>query len=147
MAHPDDAELWAGGTLAMHAQAGAPVTIAVPRTNEARDREATADAQRRTARKPGAVFSMDRYKASSTSCAPCNTGPGRDPGEVSPPHPVHLLPDLAVICPFHGNRVRVEPSSSGGIPSRVATRAMVTMSRSCRCPRRCAARPARLPSL
>ncbi|MGH3567752.1 MAG: hypothetical protein ACRDRH_17320 [Pseudonocardia sp.] len=29
MAHPDDAELWAGGTLAVHARAGAPVTIAL----------------------------------------------------------------------------------------------------------------------
>lgn len=42
MAHPDDAELWAGGTLALHAQAGATVTTAVPRTNEIRDREAAA---------------------------------------------------------------------------------------------------------
>lgn len=45
MAHPDDAELWAGGTLAIHAQAGAPITIALPRTNELRDREAAAGAQ------------------------------------------------------------------------------------------------------
>ncbi len=45
MAHPDDAELWGGGTLAIHAQAGAPVTIAVPRTNEVRDREAAAGAE------------------------------------------------------------------------------------------------------
>ncbi|MGH3813836.1 MAG: PIG-L family deacetylase, partial [Pseudonocardiaceae bacterium] len=45
MAHPDDAELWAGGTLAIHAQAGAPVTIAVPRANEARDRETAASAE------------------------------------------------------------------------------------------------------
>jgi len=45
MAHPDDAELWAGGTLALHAQAGAPVSIALPRTNEVRDREAAAGAE------------------------------------------------------------------------------------------------------
>ncbi|MGH3886281.1 MAG: PIG-L deacetylase family protein [Pseudonocardiaceae bacterium] len=45
MAHPDDAELWAGGTLAIHAQAGAPVTIAVPRTKEVRDREAAVGAK------------------------------------------------------------------------------------------------------
>ncbi|MGH3770719.1 MAG: PIG-L deacetylase family protein [Pseudonocardiaceae bacterium] len=45
MAHPDDAELWAGGTLAIHAQTGAPVTIAVPRTDEVRDREAAAGAE------------------------------------------------------------------------------------------------------
>ncbi|MGH3832440.1 MAG: PIG-L deacetylase family protein [Pseudonocardiaceae bacterium] len=45
MAHPDDAELWAGGTLAVHAQAGASVTIAVPRTDEVRDREAAAGAE------------------------------------------------------------------------------------------------------
>lgn len=45
MAHADDAELWAGGTLALHAQAGAPVTIAVPRANEVRAREAAAGAK------------------------------------------------------------------------------------------------------
>jgi len=42
MAHPDDAELWAGGTLALHAHAGATVTTAVPRTSEIRDQEAAA---------------------------------------------------------------------------------------------------------
>jgi hypothetical protein len=45
MAHPDDAELWAGGTLAIHARAGAPVTIAVSRVNETCDREATVGAE------------------------------------------------------------------------------------------------------
>lgn len=45
MAHPDDAELWAGGTLALHAQAGAPVTIAIPQADEIRAREATTGAQ------------------------------------------------------------------------------------------------------
>jgi LmbE family N-acetylglucosaminyl deacetylase len=45
MAHADDAELWAGGTLALHAQAGAPVTIAIPRANEVRDREAACGAK------------------------------------------------------------------------------------------------------
>lgn len=34
MAHPDDAELWAGGTLALHARDAA-VTVAVPRHDEA----------------------------------------------------------------------------------------------------------------
>ncbi|MGW2544046.1 PIG-L deacetylase family protein [Kitasatospora sp. NPDC001574] len=38
-AHPDDAELWAGATLAHHAQ-HAMVTVAVPRRDEQRDREA-----------------------------------------------------------------------------------------------------------
>jgi LmbE family N-acetylglucosaminyl deacetylase len=45
MAHPDDAELWAGGTLALHAQAGDPATIAVPRAGEMRAREAATGAQ------------------------------------------------------------------------------------------------------
>ncbi|MGH3693471.1 MAG: PIG-L deacetylase family protein [Pseudonocardiaceae bacterium] len=45
MAHPDDAELWAGGTLALHARAGATVTAAIPRANEIRDREAAAGAK------------------------------------------------------------------------------------------------------
>ena len=45
MAHADDAEMWAGGTLALHTQAGAPVTIAVLRDNEIRAREASAGAQ------------------------------------------------------------------------------------------------------
>lgn len=45
MTHPDDAELWAGGALALHAQAGAPVTIAIPRADETRAREAVAGAQ------------------------------------------------------------------------------------------------------
>jgi N-acetylglucosamine malate deacetylase 1 len=43
MGHPDDAELWAGGTLALHARE-APVTIAVPRHEPARMREAEAGA-------------------------------------------------------------------------------------------------------
>ncbi|WP_033819851.1 PIG-L deacetylase family protein [Kitasatospora sp. MBT63] len=40
-AHPDDAELWAGGTLAHHA-AHAPVTVAVPSHSAERDSEAAA---------------------------------------------------------------------------------------------------------
>ena len=43
MGHPDDAELWAGGTLALHARS-APVTIAVPRHDPARMAEAEAGA-------------------------------------------------------------------------------------------------------
>ncbi|MFF3002007.1 PIG-L deacetylase family protein [Kitasatospora sp. NPDC057940] len=38
-AHPDDAELWAGATLALHAKYAA-VTIAVPHRDEVRDAEA-----------------------------------------------------------------------------------------------------------
>ncbi|MEV0675858.1 PIG-L family deacetylase [Actinosynnema sp. NPDC050436] len=44
MAHPDDAELWAGGTLALCAAAGADVTVAVPRHPEPRASEAAAGA-------------------------------------------------------------------------------------------------------
>ncbi|KLL11416.1 GlcNAc-PI de-N-acetylase [Protofrankia coriariae] len=44
MAHPDDAELWAGGTLALHARA-AGVTIAVPRNTADRMAEAAAGAR------------------------------------------------------------------------------------------------------
>ncbi|MFI0424554.1 PIG-L deacetylase family protein [Spongiactinospora sp. 9N601] len=44
MGHPDDAELWAGGTLARHAEAGAKVTIAVPAHDPVRDAEAAAGA-------------------------------------------------------------------------------------------------------
>ncbi|WP_045879126.1 PIG-L family deacetylase [Pseudofrankia sp. DC12] len=43
MAHPDDAELWAGGTLALHAQS-AHVTIAIPPSDPARLAEAAAGA-------------------------------------------------------------------------------------------------------
>jgi LmbE family N-acetylglucosaminyl deacetylase len=43
MGHPDDAELWAGGTLALHARS-APVTIAIPRHDPARMAEAGAGA-------------------------------------------------------------------------------------------------------
>lgn len=45
MAHADDAELWAGGTLARCTESGAAVTIAVPHQAEpARDAEAAAGA-------------------------------------------------------------------------------------------------------
>jgi LmbE family N-acetylglucosaminyl deacetylase len=44
MAHPDDAELWAGGTLRSLAAAGADVTIALPRHDAQRDAEAAAGA-------------------------------------------------------------------------------------------------------
>ncbi len=44
MAHADDAELWSGGTLALHAAAGAQVTVAMPRSDQIRDREAAAGA-------------------------------------------------------------------------------------------------------
>jgi LmbE family N-acetylglucosaminyl deacetylase len=43
MAHPDDAELWAGGTLALHAQS-ATATIAVVQSGESRMREAASGA-------------------------------------------------------------------------------------------------------
>ena len=43
LAHPDDAELWAGGTLAAHAATGC-VIIAVPRHDLIRDEEAAAGA-------------------------------------------------------------------------------------------------------
>ncbi|MGH3622789.1 MAG: PIG-L deacetylase family protein [Sciscionella sp.] len=44
MAHPDDAALWAGGTLALCSAAGASVTIAAPHHPEPRDAEAAAGA-------------------------------------------------------------------------------------------------------
>ncbi|MBM7167140.1 PIG-L family deacetylase [Streptomyces sp. G44] len=44
MAHPDDLELWAGGTLALHAR-HAPVTGAVAAHDEVRDSEAAASAK------------------------------------------------------------------------------------------------------
>jgi len=43
MAHPDDAELWAGGTLAHHAVSG-PVAIALPTSEPGRTTEAAAGA-------------------------------------------------------------------------------------------------------
>jgi LmbE family N-acetylglucosaminyl deacetylase len=46
MAHPDDAELWAGGTLALHAAAGATVTVIIPRhDDETRNDEAARSAE------------------------------------------------------------------------------------------------------
>jgi N-acetylglucosamine malate deacetylase 1 len=45
MAHPDDAELWAGGTIARHVQAGGTATIAVTKHDPIRASEATAGAQ------------------------------------------------------------------------------------------------------
>lgn len=44
MAHPDDAELWAGGTLARHAETGGKITIVVPHHDQKRDAEAEAGA-------------------------------------------------------------------------------------------------------
>jgi len=45
MAHPDDAELWAGGTIARHVQTGGTATIAVTKHDPIRASEATAGAQ------------------------------------------------------------------------------------------------------
>lgn len=45
MAHADDPELWAGGTLYLHARSGAAVTVAIPRSDEIRDKEAAAGSQ------------------------------------------------------------------------------------------------------
>lgn len=44
MAHPDDPELWAGGTLAHHARLGAPVVAAVTAHDQIRNAEAAAGA-------------------------------------------------------------------------------------------------------
>jgi N-acetylglucosamine malate deacetylase 1 len=64
MAHPDDAELWAGGTLALHARDAA-VTIAIPRHEPARMAEAEAGAALLGAR----LHILD---------APATAGPVRD---------------------------------------------------------------------
>jgi LmbE family N-acetylglucosaminyl deacetylase len=45
MAHPDDAELWAGGTIARHVHEGGTATIAVPRHDPIRTAEAATGAQ------------------------------------------------------------------------------------------------------
>jgi LmbE family N-acetylglucosaminyl deacetylase len=45
MAHPDDAELWAGGTIARHIHAGGTATIAVTKHDPVRADEAAAAAQ------------------------------------------------------------------------------------------------------
>lgn len=44
MAHPDDAELWAGGTIARHVRNGGTAVIAVPHHDAVRDAEATVGA-------------------------------------------------------------------------------------------------------
>ncbi|MFE5587317.1 PIG-L deacetylase family protein [Kitasatospora sp. NPDC056531] len=51
-AHPDDAELWVGATLALHAKSAA-VTIAVPHRDDVRDTEA---------RKGAAALGADLYQ-------------------------------------------------------------------------------------
>jgi LmbE family N-acetylglucosaminyl deacetylase len=45
MAHPDDAELWAGGTIARHIHGGGTAIIAVPEHDPVRSGEAAAGAQ------------------------------------------------------------------------------------------------------
>jgi LmbE family N-acetylglucosaminyl deacetylase len=45
MAHPDDPELWAGGTIARHVEAGGHVTIAVAKHDPVRAAEAEAGAR------------------------------------------------------------------------------------------------------
>ncbi len=45
MAHPDDAELWAGGTIARHIHHGGSATIAVPKYDPVRAAEAAAAAR------------------------------------------------------------------------------------------------------
>ena len=46
MAHPDDPELWAGGTLALHAATGAKIAVAVVRNDAQRMAEAVEGAAR-----------------------------------------------------------------------------------------------------
>jgi hypothetical protein len=67
-------------------------------------------------------------------------GPGCGRGEVGVGEVLHSLGRArghspGRQCPLHGSRVRVEAEWLRGIPGRVAMRAMVSTSRSRRCPR------------
>jgi N-acetylglucosamine malate deacetylase 1 len=61
MGHPDDAELWAGGTIARHIADGGTATIAVARHDPARDAEAAAGARILGAH----LYLMDDYSPES----------------------------------------------------------------------------------
>jgi len=110
MAHADDAELWAGGTLALHAAAGTRVTIAVPKSDPTRDREAAAGADILGA----SLILLDEPTVPAVRTLLTNLRPEvaitHDPDDIHPDHQaiaaamLAALPD-AVIATDHPSRV------------------------------------------
>ena len=86
MAHPDDAELWAGGTIARHIHDGGTATIAVPRTEPTRVSEAQAGARILQAD----LLVLDDLSADAISAAITTSHPDilitHNPDDIHPEH-------------------------------------------------------------
>lgn len=110
MQHPDDAELWAGGTIARHVQAGGTATIAVAKHDAIRSSEAAAGAQILGAD----LYLVDELTIATITTTLCEVRPDivitHSPDDIHPQHrrcAQHLLaalPDV-VIATGHPGRL------------------------------------------
>lgn len=110
MAHPDDAELWAGGTIARHLQSGGQATIAVTKQDSVRAGEAA-----RGARVLGAnLFLLDGFDRASVRTLLTKVRPDvviiHSPTDIHPEHrrcAEHVLATLPEVVISTGHPFRL----------------------------------------